>query len=262
MTWKQHTAPQQAPPPLRDGFPDGLTRATLIERPTVQVRQLELRDGRRVVLKRYFFPLWRQRLRALHRHAWLGLPKPVAEARNLLRLAAAGAPVLAPLAWAVETGPLGVVRDGWLLLPYLDGAVTLEERLRQPAAPLPWPVIGRGIRAIHDAGCWYRNLAARNLLLAPDGTQHWIDAAKSQWFAPPLPPSRAAADLLVFWQPLCARLPAGAWSAFAAGYGAPNLPADPTALEERLPRDLRRRCAHWLRREAERLGPAFVAPRG
>lgn len=255
MGWKQHTAPHAVPPPLQDGFPRGTPRATLVDRPTVQVRQIDLADGRRAVVKRYFFPALRHRLRALHRHTWLGLPKPVAEARNLLRLEAAGAPALPPIAWAVETGPLGVVRDGWLLLPYLDGARTLEDALRAGAfAPGDWRAVGAAVRRIHDAGCWYRNLAARNLLLPAGGASlYCIDPGKSQWHPAPLESGRAAADLLVLLLPLQPWLPPAAWSAFAEGYGAHRELAGPDALWPLLPRDLRRRCEHWIRREQERL---------
>ncbi|TAH36775.1 MAG: hypothetical protein EYC70_07225 [Planctomycetota bacterium] len=257
MGWKHHAAPHGTLPQLRDGFPDGTVRATLVDRPTVRVQQLDLADGRRGVLKRYFFPYWSQRMRALHRHAWLGLPKPVNEARNLLRLSAAGVPALEPMAWAVKTSPLGIVRDGWLLLPYLDGARTLEQVLRAHTT-LPeafWSTLGAEVRRVHDVGCWYRNLAARNLLLTPELALHWIDPGKSQWLRAPLDSSRAAADLAVFLIPLQPFLPPGAWPAFQRGYGRPPAPLED--LWQELPRDLRRRCEHWVRREQDRL----AAPR-
>lgn len=261
MSWKHHAAPRRSLPPLRGGFPDGAVRATLVDRPTVTVRQLDLAGGERVVVKRYVFPRWGQRLRALHRHAWLGLPKPVSEARNLLRLRAAGAPALEPLAWAVETGPLGIVRDGWLMLPWLEGSRTLEQVLlagERPGAAF-WRRLGAEVGRVHDAGCWYRNLAARNVLLAGDVADpelHWIDPSKSQWFPPPLDPGRAAADLVVFLVPLEALLPAGAWAEFAGGYGRHGERAGPAALWDLMPRDLRRRVEQWVRRERERLAEA------
>ncbi|HEX9793822.1 MAG TPA: lipopolysaccharide kinase InaA family protein [Planctomycetota bacterium] len=264
MGWSHHAAPGRELPPLERGFPAGAVLAVLVERPTVTVQRVAAAGGD-LVVKRYFFPRLGQRVRALHRHTWLGLAKPAREARNLLRLGAAGAPALEPVAWGVLTRGVGIVHDGWLALPWLEGARTLEQALLA-GETLPadwWDRLGAALGKVHAAGCWYRNLAARNVLLdepadatAPSPRGHLIDPAKSAWLPAPLEPGRAAADLLLFGAPLAAALPPGAWAALLAAHGAFAAEDDPRALEAQIPRELHRRIEPWLRRECARFGAA------
>jgi len=188
----------------------------------VQVTLIELDGDGRAVCKRYFFPRFSQRGRGLLRHTLLGTPKPVREARNLLRLDRCGVPVVVPTAWAVERSVLGVVRDGWILTPFLRSGHSLQE-LMQAGRGMDaetWRAIGASIRGIHAAGCWYRTLCARNLLVGEDGKLvRWIDPSKAHWKTGPLSPSLASADLQVFWCPWRERAGQAAWEAFRKGYG-------------------------------------------
>jgi len=216
------TAPGGPPVLVERGLPAGAPVRDLSIRPTVRVSLLKLADGRLAVCKRYCFPRMKQRRHGLLRHTFLGTPKPVREARNLLRLARLRVPVVSPIAWAVERNPLGVVRDGWVLTPWLSSSGNLQELMRREARieSETWVEIGGSIRKIHAAGCWYRTLCGRNLLIGKDRRSvRWIDPSKALWKPAPLRPSLAAADLRVFWSPWRERVGKTAWEAFREGYG-------------------------------------------
>ncbi len=255
MRWHVHR-PAAAPPlALAWPWPASELQAVLVNRPTVRVERRRLLDGRQVLLKLYFFPHAGARVAAAFRHTWLGVPKVVREACNLMRLDAAGVPVPRPLAWAVARDRCGFVRDSWLLLPWLAPGATLEDLLLDGLAPTGaafWETVGASISRIHAAGCFYRHLAPRNLLVAPGGGLHWLDPARSTWVPPPLAAGRCAADLALFLLPLRELLPAGAAAAVLRGHGG-GMPVDPVDLLAAAPWRLRRRCRGWIAREEARL---------
>jgi len=237
--------------------PEGAVLRRLVDAPTVKVELLELPSGERAVRKLYSFPRWSQRLRGALRHSWLGQPKGEREAGNLSRLAAGGAPVVAPSSSGSERDALGFVRQSWLLLPYLEGRLGLDQIVAGAAAPpgpdgadALWRQVGRGVRKIHQLGCFYRDLRPRNLLVG-EADQRWIDASKSRWFPAPLEPARAAEDLAGLLLPLPVEEGERAWiwTCVRGGYGAFQELADPSALAGLLGGRGRRRLEAVLRRE-------------
>ena len=220
MGWKFTAAPKADLPELRDGMPAGERVERLVDRPTVTVDVLRGADDALVVCKRYFFPTLGSRLRGILRHTGFGTPKPTREFENLVRLQSAGADVAAPIASAVRRDLLQLVTDGWVLVAFEEGD-TLERLLlgERPPAADAWRAIGASVRTIHDAGCWYRNLCARNLMVGPAGRLAWIDPAKSRWQNGPVHETHALVDLIVLLDPVEPWMPDGSWEASFEGYG-------------------------------------------
>ncbi len=237
--------------------PTGRVRAVFVDSPTVRVEQIDLEDGSRIVLKRYSFPRFSQRLKGALRHTLLGTPKALRESRALERLQNEGIPVLAALAVGVHRGWDGFVRESWLTTPFRPQARNLGTMLRggDPLPPTFWEGVGTSVGALHSLGCWYRGLVPRNLLVEPDFSFHLIDAAKCRWKTPPLPSPLVRLDLARLFLPAqgAGLLPEGAWPAFLTGYR--GLDTD-LSLEEILRPFLpaaRRRAEAVIARERTRL---------
>ncbi len=235
----------------------GAPGRVLLEAPTVRL-VVEERDGGPVVRKTYRFPRASQRWKGALRHTWLGRPKGEREAANLLRLAEGGAPALRPLEWGSRRDRLGFVLESWLVLPYLEGWVGLDQFLRPSSPPIEgwdslhglWKEVGHAVSRIHDLGCLYRDLRPRNLLVGP-GELAWIDASKSRFRSGPLGAEERAEDLLGFWLPVPADRREG-FPAFWKGYGGDPVLGDLAGLERQLSAGGRRRLRRVVRRERER----------
>ena len=229
-----------------------------VDAPTVQVTLRRLPDGTEAVAKRYFFPRLSQRLRGAARHTWRRPCKAEREALNLGRLAAAGVPTPPLLGWDVVRDRAGFVRDSYLATQRMAGSADLQAKLLSGwTAPGDfWPAVGASVRAIHEAGCWYRKLVPRNLLVR-EGERgielSWIDPSSSRWPRGGPGDGERRVDLAVFLLP---PLRAGALSAeelrsTLLGYGmAP--PPGPQELTAALPARLRRMLRGVLAREAAR----------
>ncbi len=136
---------------------------TLRDSPRRQLLRLASTEGSTVLVKRFRTGShhWlREKLKA-----GLGRSPADRERRFLQSLHAAGAPVPEPLAWGTLAGG-----DRLLVLPFLEGGTGAEglssvasERRAQLEA------LGRGVRAIHEAGYLHGDLHAGNVMFTPSG---------------------------------------------------------------------------------------------
>ncbi len=235
------------------GRPRGELLRRVVERPTVEVELLRLPGGAEAWWKRYCFPRAGQRWRSCLGHTGLGTPKVRREARSLLRLEEAGVPAARALAWSLRRAFPGLVRDGGLLTATWDGARTLEEQPGEVQDSI-WLRIGASLRRMHDAGCFHRRLAPRNLVLdqeVPDRPRlAWIDLDQALWRRR-LPDAARAWDLLAFVLPAPERFGVRAWTLLTRGYGRWE-DAGPAELRAALPGSWQRSLGRRLERERRR----------
>ena len=155
------------------------------------------------------------------RYLWSGAEatRGFRELALLARIEALGLPAARPVAARYERAGAWYRAD--LLTVAIEGARPLAELLDGAQGAAPWPLVGRTIRAFHDAGIRHADLNARNILVAGDGTVHLIDfdrgaeARPGAWRAANL--ARLARSLAKFGGP---GTESEEWRALLAGYDA------------------------------------------
>ncbi len=178
----------------------------ILDLPSVCLERRSLSNRNEYAHKRYFFPNTMRRLGAAHRHTWRKPCRAQQEYQNLVRLEQLAVPVVKPTSWWCQRDAFGFVRDSGVISQWCD-APNAEQVSAEHLAD--WLIehetnLRESIAKIHGAGCLYRGLHPRNLLLSSTGPR-WLDPAKCHWFRNPKQKkflSAAAAEERNFWQEL------------------------------------------------------------
>ncbi|PCH83381.1 MAG: hypothetical protein COB96_00865 [Planctomycetota bacterium] len=182
----------------------------LLDLPSVRLERRTLVDGSCVAHKRYFFPHCGRRLEAAFRHTWKRPCRAQYEYENLIRLRAADVPTVTPHSWWCRRDGMGFVRDSWVASEWIEASSASDLGSISPAHPdlldeeKLRTQLRDSIEKIHAAGCLYRGLHPRNVLITPSGPR-WLDPAKCRWHHNPDSPSfqrDAAAEAARFWEEL------------------------------------------------------------
>ncbi len=142
---------------------------------TTDTIQIQLTPGLRVFVKRYHYPRWQNRIKAMFRGTFFGLSRVRAEFHSLSTMRGLGIHAVRPIAYG-ERRSLHFLHDCFLITEAVPGAVSLVTYAQQHVGNNHSPaafrrrremvnMLARQVRHMHDQGIVHGELFWRNVLV-------------------------------------------------------------------------------------------------